>query len=170
MIINSYLRRSWRCNASAGKHLFHSVHHWTKEGNLDCNLKNYFSPSLQPVVWGVVNNLCRRVDILSRARSRLPPAEKHLRPRWSHLGLSPSSSCCLTGGLGFLVVCTSAIIISSLRSLLQTETFPVAWLLFGRVQLLQCPYAVLIMSTNRVCRSMWKLTDHQGTKYSFKFR
>ena len=89
MIINSHLRRSWRCNASAGKHLFHSVHHWTKEGNLDCNLKNYFSPSLQPVVWGVVNDLCRRVDILSRARSRLPSAEEHLRLRWSHLGLSP---------------------------------------------------------------------------------
>ena len=89
MIINSYLRRSWRCNASAGKHLFHSVHHWTKEGNLDCNLKNYFSPSLQPVVWGVVNDLCRRVDILSRARSRLPPAEKHLRARRLHLGLTP---------------------------------------------------------------------------------
>ena len=33
IIINSHLRRSWRCNASAERHLFHSVHHWTKEVN-----------------------------------------------------------------------------------------------------------------------------------------
>ena len=37
MIINSHLRRSWCFDASPGKRLFHSVHHWTKEENLDCN-------------------------------------------------------------------------------------------------------------------------------------
>ena len=123
IIINSHLRRSWRCNASAERHLFHSVHHWTKEVNF--TIERIISVSVHHcnLLSGVSSMISadELTSLVERAVGCLLPKSIFAFAEVILASLSPSS-CRLTGVLAFLAECTSAIIISSLRGLLETKT------------------------------------------------